>query len=258
VTRSYRPASPGTGSLRTGRPLRARRPGGTRAPAGHAPRLAGMLLALVMVQAGCSPDVKDGLGPRVAIPNVSGRVEREGSAASALDVTVRDANDISIASAKTDAGGLYSVAVPAGVWEIKAKGKVPGDFDSVTRGFVVSSTGQQFAMDSLDIFAYQAALVFPADAATLGLPSGSDPVTFRWSPPRTAIVSARVQLYAGGGEAVWFSARSSDSSAVWDGTGNQGAWAGIDIQSGTYTWRVKFDLPDSSEARTESRSVTFQ
>lgn len=247
MTRSYRPASPGTGSRR------ARRCGC------RALWLAGALAGGVLTQAGCSPDMKDGLGPRVPVPNVSGRVERDGVGASGLDVTVRDPSDDSTtADAKTDANGSYVVAVPAGVWEVKVKGRIPGDFASVIRGFVVSSAGQRVSMDSLDIFAYQAGLVAPADAATLALPSSSDPATFRWSPPRRAITSARAQLYDGSGEAVWFSAKSSDSSAVWDGTGNQGAFTGVDLPAATYTWRVKFDLPDSSEARTPSRTVTFQ
>lgn len=247
MTPSYRPASPGTGSPR------ARRCGC------WALLLAGTLAAGVLTQAGCSPDVKDGLGPRVPVPNVSGRVERDGVAAAAVDVSVRNPiDDSTIADAKTDANGSYVVAAPAGVWEVKVKGRITGDFASVTRGFVVPSAGQQVSMDSLDIFAYQAALIAPADAATLVLPTPSDPVTFRWSPPRHAIISARTQLYDGSGEAVWFSAKSSDSSAVWDGTGNQGAFTGVDLPAATYTWRVKFDLPDSSEARTPSRSVTFQ
>lgn len=247
MTPSYRPASPCTGSPS------ARRCGC------WALLLAGALLAGALTQAGCSPDMKDGLGPRVPVPNVSGRVERDGVAASAVDVSVRDPNDAStIADAKTDANGSYVVAAPAGVWEVKVKGRIPGDFASVIRGFVVSSTGQRVSMDSLDIFAYQAALVAPADAAMLALPSPSNPVTFRWSPPRHAITSVRAQLYDGSGEAVWFSAKSSDSSAVWNGRGNQGAFTGVDLPAATYTWRVKFDLPDSSEARTLSRTVTFQ
>ena len=247
MTPSFRPASPGTGSLRPRRVATWTLP------------LAGALLAGVLALVGCSPDVKDGLGPRVPVPNVSGRVERDGVAASALDVSVRDPNDDStIADVKTDANGSYVVAVPAGIWEVKVKGRVTGDFASVTRGFVVSSVGQQVSMDSLDIFAYQAALVAPADAATLGLPNASDPVTFRWSLPRHGILSARAQLYNASGAAVWYSAKSSDSSAVWDGTGNQGTYTGVGLPAATYTWRVKFDLPDSSEARTPSGTVTFQ
>ena len=247
MTPSFRPVSPGTGSLR---PRRA---------ASRTLPLAGALLACVLSQGGCSPDVKDGVGPRVPIPNVSGRVERDGVAASAVDVSVRDPNDDStIANAKTDADGSYVVAAPAGIWEVKVKGRIPGDFASVTRGFVVLSAGQQVSMDSLDIFAYQAALVAPVDAATLGLPTASDPVTFQWSPSRHAILSARAQLYNASGEAVWYSAKSSDSSAVWDGLGNQGAYTGVGLPAATYTWRVKFDLPDSIEARTPSNTVRFQ
>src|SRR5207249_997282 len=149
MTPSFRPASPGTGSLRPRRVATWTLP------------LEGALLAGVLALVGCSPDVKDGLGPRVPVPNVSGRVERDGVAAS------------------------------------------------------------------------QAALVAPADAATLGLPNASDPVTFRWSLPRHGILSARAQLYNASGAAVWYSAKSSDSSAVWDGTGNQGTYTGVGLPAAT-------------------------
>jgi len=247
VTRSCRPASPGIGSLRA------------RHAACWAPLLATAMLAGAMTQLGCSPDFKDGLGPRVPSPNVSGRVEREGVAATAVDASVRNpSNDSTIADAKTDANGAYALGAPMGVWEIKVKGNLSGDFASVTRGFSISSAGQQVSMSPLDIFAYQATLVAPADAATLQVPSGSNPVTFRWSPPAHPTLSARAQVYDASGQAVWFSAKSPDTSAVWDGTGNQGAYAGVGAAAGLYTWRVKFDLPDSSEARMSSRRVTFQ
>src|SRR5262245_27990297 len=116
---------------------------------------------------GCSPDFKDGVGPRVSVPNVSGRVERAGAAASALDVSIRNPIDnAQVAGTRTDANGSYVIMAPSGVWDLRIKGKLSGDFDSVTRGFVVDGDGDRIAMKALDVFAFGAALDEPADGVT--------------------------------------------------------------------------------------------
>ena len=208
--------------------------------------------------AGCSPDMKDGLGPRVPIPNVSGSADRDGAAASALDVSVRDPEGNTVVSAKTDANGSYVLATPAGTWEVRIKGKLPCDFDSVTRDFVIAGTGERIAIEPMDIFAYGAGLGAPSDLATLALPTQATPAAFRWRNPARAFSSARAQLFDSAGDAVWFSTKSADSSATWDGTGNQGSGTGSPAPAGAYTWRVKFEFPDTSAARTATRRVTFQ
>ena len=50
---------------------------------------AALALAALLLTS-CSPDMKDGLGPRVPVSNISGRAERDGASASPLDVSVRD------------------------------------------------------------------------------------------------------------------------------------------------------------------------
>jgi len=210
------------------------------------------------VLTGCSPDMKDGLGPRVPIPNVSGSAERDGAAAAALDVAVRDAEGRTVVSAKTDASGFYLLAAPAGAWELRLKGKLLGDFDSVTRNLVVAGSGEGVSIGPMDIFAYGAATSVPSDSATLALPDPSTPLTFRWSSPARTFSSARVQLFDSASAAVWYSPKAPDSSAIWDGTENQGAAVGSSAPAGTYTWRVKFEFPDTSTARTASSRVTFR
>jgi len=210
-------------------------------------------------ETGCSPDFHDGLGPRVPVLNVSGQAERDGTPAASLDVSVRNPVDsVPIASTKTDANGSYEIGAPSGIWEIRIKGKVAGDFDSVTRGFVIDGQGERVTMVPMDVFAYGATLRTPLDASTVSLPSGSDPVGFAWRAAGRPFLSARVQVYDSNGAAVWYSGKGQDSTATWDGTGNQGEFAGVSMPPATYTWRVKFDLPDSSDARTKSQTVTFQ
>src|SRR5262245_10288157 len=147
-TRSSPRASPGTGS---------------RDPMKifvHALLLAGLAAA------GCAPDFKDGLGPRVPTGNVEGIAERDGTPAASLDVSVRNpTNDASIGSARSDANGFYAIAAPPGQWELKIKGKMAGDFDSVSRPFVVQGPEERISLEPLDVFAYGAATQAPSDGA---------------------------------------------------------------------------------------------
>src|SRR5205085_11052824 len=108
-----------------------------------------------------------------------------------------------------------------------------------------------------DIYAYGASIALPSDSATLAPPSSDTPVTFRWTSPARSFSSGRVQLFDSAGAAVWYSPKSADSSAVWNGTENQGVAAGSSVPRGAYTWRLKFDFPDTTAARTPSRRITF-
>jgi len=202
--------------------------------------------------------MKDGLGPRVPVPNISGRAERDGVSAFALDVSVRDSLGNTLVSAKTDAYGSYALAAPRGAWEVKLKGKLPGDFDSVTRDLVIDDAGDRVALGPMDIFAYGAGLGAPLDNSTLGLPTQAAPATFRWSLPTRTFTSARAQLFDSTGAAVWYSTKSTDSSATWNGAENQGSASGSPAPAGAYTWRVKFEFPDTSAARTATWRVVFQ
>ena len=202
--------------------------------------------------------MKDGLGPRVPIPNVSGSAERDGGAASAVDVSLRDPEGRTVVSARTDAHGLYVLAAPAGAWELRIKGKLPGDFDSIARDLVVAGSDARVSMGPMDIFAYGASIALPADSATFAPPTSDTPVNFRWRSPARSFSSGRVQLFDSAGTAVWYSPESADSSAIWNGTENQGVGAGSSVPTGTYTWRLKFELPDTSAARTASRRITFR
>jgi len=202
--------------------------------------------------------MKDGLGPRVPVPNISGRAERDGVFVSGLDVAVRDPAGNTVESAKTDANGSYALAAPLGTWEVKLKGSLPGDFDSVTRDLVIAGAGDRVALGPMDIFAYGAGLAMPSSGSVLAQPTQTAPATFRWSLPARVFTSARVQLFDSAGAAVWYSAKSTDSSATWDGAENQGNATGSPAPAGAYSWRVKFEFPDTSAARTATWRVVLQ
>ena len=218
-----------------------------------------LLLAIAGPLPSCAPDFKDSVGPRVPVDNVSGRAERDGTGATSLDVSVRNPTDnASIGSTKTDAGGYYAVAAPPGTWEVRIRGKVSGDFESVTRGFVISGDQQKVDLPPVDVFAYGTTLLQPDDSASLAVPTDTSLASFRWSRPTRPYTSARIQIFDSAGAAVWYSLKTTDSSATWDGRGNQGPYIGTAVPPAKFTWRLKFELPDSSEARTRSRTVLFR
>ena len=92
---------------------------------------------LVVVAAGCNPDVQDGAGPVVPIPNVGGMVVRGVDGADDLEVDLRTADTATVvASTETDGGGSYwFVEVAAGEWEIKVSSDESEDFSAVSREF---------------------------------------------------------------------------------------------------------------------------
>lgn len=222
-------------------------------------RLALAVLPCAALVLGCSPDVKDGIGPRVPIPNLTGNVIREGNAVAGAVVVLRDPTDNSeLASSRTDAAGAFAFHAPVGVWEVKAEGNLPDDFDTITRVVPVPDEQQTTTLLPMDVFAYQARLLEPAAGASMGAPTPAQPLVFRWEMPSRSTSSARVQVYDGAGVPVWFSSRAPEDSATWNGLGNQSTYVGHLAPAGTYTWRVKFEFPDSTEARVWGRALVLQ
>lgn len=212
-------------------------------------RSAVLALAVGAVVSGCSPDFRDGVGPVVPVPNVEGSVMRSGSAASGLDVSLRDSSGVETAKTVTSASGSYGFGdVAPGGWEVKVSGSMPGDFDSVTRDFALASPS--VTLTSVDVSARGAAASDPANGASLPVPSAAQPLTFQWTFPSVAGATAHVQVFDSQGSPVWSSGSLKVGSSAWDGLGNQGTYQGKAAVPGSYTWRLKFSLPDSSQAKT--------
>ncbi|MCK4303830.1 MAG: hypothetical protein KAY24_06295 [Candidatus Eisenbacteria sp.] len=225
-------------------------------------RRPGWVLA-VMIQIlwvpGCDVSVHDGIGPRVPIPNVTGLVERAGSPAGDLDVVLRVAENAWVVdSTDTDKDGSFEFAeVAAGGWEIKVSGDDPGDFDSVSREFHLTESGSKVELPVLDVYAYGATALEPPDAAELPRPDVFHPIPFNWTLPGRDVSWIRVQLYDQSGAGVWYSSKAVGEESLWNGLGNRGAYEGLLVPAGVYTWRVKIAFPDTLEARTDSRELTI-
>ena len=68
----------------------------------------------------------------------------------------------------------------------------------------------------------------------------------------------RVQCYDSAGQPIWISIWLDTGQVAWNGIASQGEATGQPVPPGTYTWRMKFSLPDSSEGRTSARSLVLQ
>ena len=92
----------------------------------------------------------------------------------------------------------------------------------------------------------------------MAVPTPFQPLDFRWSFPNIAGAVAHVQLYDQARQDVWKSSSSQADSARWYGYGTEGAYQGVPVGPGLYEWRVKFEFPDTSEARTERRLLRLE
>jgi hypothetical protein len=66
-----------------------------------------------------------------------------------------------------------------------------------------------------------------------------------------------VQCFDSTGASVWYSSWLDTTEVMWNGLANQGAGAGHFVTAGAYTWRMKFDFPDSSNGHTTYRALTL-
>jgi hypothetical protein len=209
------------------------------------------------VLSGCSPDFRDGTGPIVPVPNVEGAVTRSGSAAPGLGVALRDSSGHDMAKTVTNASGDYGFGnVTSGTWQVKVSGGEPGDYDSVTRDFQLTSPS--LTLPVLDVSANGAGATSPADGVTQPVPTPVQPLVFQFNfPSAPSNATAHVQVFDSAGSPVWYSGSLKIGESAWNGLGNQGGYQGRAATPGAYTWRLKFELPDSSEARTTPRGLTL-
>jgi len=209
---------------------------------------------------GCEVDVRDGFGPRAPVPDVEGTVARAASPAVNVEVELRSVTvDTLVFETDSNVQGYFGFAgVPSGLWELRVESDLPGDFASVSREFYRADTDGRLRIREFDVFAYGARLDAPAIGASAPAPTPFDPMDFHWTPPAVAGAFARVQLVDQAGQDVWTSAVVATDSVTWNGYGTEGTYFGLPIGPGSYQWRVKFDFPDTSEARTERRALRLE
>jgi hypothetical protein len=217
-----------------------------------------VLVGFALCLGACNPDVMDGVGPLIPFPDLTGRIVRDASPADDVEVELREIETAAVVdSAETDGTGRFEFYdVAAGAWELKVSGDTADDFDSVTWIFEYSESQETSTLPDIDIFAHGAGVLAPENAAELPTPiiiNEDSYVTFRWTLPSTPFNWARVKLYDEEGETVWSSPKENVDSVIFTGLTDSGGL----ISPGNYTWRVKFELADSLEARLDPREIEF-
>lgn len=228
-----------TASRRAGRPRRGR----SRALIGF----------IVLLLEGCAVDVQDGVGPRVPLPDVEGTVLRASTPASDVDVELHNvATDTKMFDTESDLHGVFRFyAVPGGLWEVRVESDRPGDFASRSRQFYRADGDIKLVVPPFDIFAHGAGLEAPIAGAIVVAPTPFTPLDFYWESPPDSGVLARVQIYDDADQDVWRSSWVAADSVRWHGYGTEGSYQGVPVGPGQYEWRVRFQFPDTTEARTE-------
>jgi len=215
-------------------------------------------LAAAATLAGCSVDLKDSMGPLVPIPNVTGTLTRHGAPLVDEKVKLRDLSGAEIDSDRTDARGRYEFSgVPAGTWELRVRTDVPGDFETVTVMFDVPES-VTVDLPPADVFSFGCDTRDPKDGEALATPSFFQPLEFKWNQPDRSVAWMNARLYDASDQAVWYSTKDVETSALFNGIGNQGPYAGQTIPAGEYWWRLKVGLADSIEATTAPQMVRFE
>ncbi|HET9325169.1 MAG TPA: carboxypeptidase-like regulatory domain-containing protein [Candidatus Eisenbacteria bacterium] len=214
---------------------------------------------VLLLLSGCSVDVQDGAGPRRPSPDVEGTVTRASSPAADVDVELHNvATDAKVFDTQSDPQGVFRFyAVPGGLWEVRAESNRSGDFASVRRQFY-RADGDGKRRIALDIFGHGARPMAPVANATVTVPSPFAALDFHWSSPPDSGVLARVQLYDALGEDVWRSSWAVTDSARFYGYGTEGSYQGVPVGPGQYQWLVRFQFPDSTDARSHRIPVIFE
>ncbi|MDM7916362.1 MAG: carboxypeptidase-like regulatory domain-containing protein, partial [Candidatus Eisenbacteria bacterium] len=225
------------------------------------PSLAALLLLPVL---GCSPDLREELGPIVPFPNVQGTVVRAGAPAEGLKVRLLEtATDSARSEDRTAPDGRYAFSeVGAGEWTLEARSNDPADFSSVTYPFAFGTPDTSLEAPPLEMSLRGLALGSPADGDTLPVASPAAPLTFSWIapqlPPQVQGVTIQVRVYDGQGDPVWYSEKVGAASVRWNGLQNRGSGTNRPASPGAYSWKLRMEIDGSViEWTTSRRSFLF-
>lgn len=220
-------------------------------------RRAVLALAAALLVAGC------GLSREVAAPGpagtrqVSGTVNRAGAASPGIKVKLYDdLEQVQVDSTFVDAAGGYGFSgVGVGHWMVKVSPTLATDLGYVRFFFDVTTAGQTVVVPPFDIDAHGFGLVAPPDSLRTPPPTFSAPLTFQWTAYQDTYLWASARLDDSLGTLAWASPQGTQTSAAWNGLGNQPGYSGAPVPRGRYSWRVKLRLPNGVQAASRSRAL---
>lgn len=236
------------------------RPGA--APKGRCSRAAAGALLAGLLLCACSADLHESVGPRVAVPNVSGRIVRAGAGLDEVPVALTLVpGDATLALVETNRDGEYVFSdVGAGSLMVAAESDQVGDFADVAYSFVFFSADTALEIPDLDLSMAALESRDPPDGEQRSTPNLFAPVTFAWQwageeDPRPRF---RVRFYTLSGEQIWLSEKTRDMQVNWNGIGSEGEFESVPVSSGEYRWRLRVYGEDGREFTTEYRRIVFE
>jgi hypothetical protein len=221
---------------------------------------AAIVVLLVCCAVACAPDLHETVGPLVPLPNVTGRVLRDGEPIVNIKVRIEDSvADSTFADTYTDdTGGFAFAQIGPGAWDLRVDSREPGDFAQVSYPFVFFSDDTVLTAPDLDVSASAFDVGQPADGASLPVPSLFDPVTFEWTWDSVESVTFQVRVYDAKGTPFWFSVKTYGTQLIWNGLGNMGDYEGRPAETGAYRWRLQLESGSGLEFDTGFRALGFQ
>ncbi|MBI5709808.1 MAG: hypothetical protein HZC42_05790 [Candidatus Eisenbacteria bacterium] len=159
----------------------------------------------------------------------------------------------------TDATGGYGFpSAPSGEVMVKVSSDDSLDFAYVRYIFTRSSSVERDSIPPMDLRAYGCAAIAPVSGARVPVPSPNAPLAFSWTPMSVAgTIKYRARLADAADSTVWESTRDIGTSALFNGIGTFGAYAGMLLGPGEYQWRVKVRFPTGVTAATRQRPLIF-
>ncbi|MBI5836440.1 MAG: hypothetical protein HZB25_04260 [Candidatus Eisenbacteria bacterium] len=225
-------------------------------------RFRAALLALTFAApllAGCGLSRQAPLVFRASNYALAGRVYRHGRPVADFPVRLYDQNEVTLLdSVRTDEAGDYGFRfAPGGEIEVRVGGTQASDFSYVRVIRTRASADQRDSLPPMDLTAFGCSATAPT-ASALPAPTFSAPLTFRWVQAEGQPGARyQVRIRDAADSTVWESTRGHFTTAVFNGLGTAGPYAGLQVPPGTYSWRVKVHLDNHVQAATEVRSLTF-
>ena len=204
-------------------------------------------LAVCSLVSGCSADLNEMAGPRLPLPNVTGRILRDEAPVASFKVELRDPEtDEALFDARTDASGVYTFhGVGEGHWVLRADSAERSDWSRSVYEFSVSDPEVLLELPGLDVFSRGLRIEKPGDGGTEDVPTVFDPIEFEWRHDGlTRAVQIRLYEDRDGGAGVWFSNETTATLIRWNGFANQGSYAGRSVPAGRYRWRLRMSHAD--------------
>ncbi|MEZ4647881.1 MAG: carboxypeptidase-like regulatory domain-containing protein [Candidatus Eisenbacteria bacterium] len=217
----------------------------------------GLVTMLLLGAPACSPDYHETVGPTVPVPNLFGRVTREGAAAPDLKLAIEDSAEVELSAARTNSGGWFEFEeVPAGAWTVRIDSQEPTDFARLTYEFTFLDPEAGLTLPDLEIGLGEFDVKKPNEGAQEPVPGFFSPLEFRWSGLGG---EKQIRFYRDSdGAPVWFSAKTTADIVRWNGIGNQGEFQNVSVPPGDYRWRIRVDGAGTVRYYTAYRALTLE